>query len=189
MLRALILVVAVSLIYWLFKMKKQGIFRSRRPQNDLPVTSIEGHELRTFLDIDTPLECLRDDGVRYGQSFRLKNMPPIPHNQQCRCQTVPLSYTSSEVFQGALRDKSPRQTTLGELEAHDAQLLKSMLMGLHIHPLPIDFDTFCQQFDLSKVSEDYQSQILELVKKGFEKHQQSSTALLKTLPSDEKENT
>lgn len=167
MVKTVLLVVAVALLYWLYNMKKKKVFKRNRPI-ERRLTTISGSEIQTFLSADTPLECLAQDGVRFGESFRLKEISPLPHNEQCRCKIVNLSYTSEEVFQGALREDTHRESTIGRLDYKEASLLKSMLQNMHTDSDTASFEVYCQQFDLSSLSSEREQQFIELVREKYE---------------------
>lgn len=171
----LLVVVAAGLLYWLNKIRKKNVFKRHKPIERSP-TKIDGFEVQAVLSADTPLECLRHDGLRYGASFRLKTAPPLPHNELCQCKVVNLSYSSSEVFEGALRKNSMRESTLGVLSFAEASVLKDMLKGLHTQ-IPTDFKEYCQQFDLEPFSEERQAKIVALVRKKFDQFQVQTNSL------------
>ena len=162
----LLVVVVAGLVYWLNRLRKRQIFK-RHASVERPLTRIGGFEIQTMLDSTTPLECLQHDGLRYGESFRLKTAPPLPHNAQCTCKAIPLSYSSAEIFEGALRKNSMRQSAMGVLTAQEAMLLKEMLKGVSTQA-PNDFETYSQQFDLGFLSEGKRAKMAELVQKKFD---------------------
>ncbi|MBF0280207.1 MAG: hypothetical protein HQM13_20575 [SAR324 cluster bacterium] len=165
MVKVLLVVVGIGLIFWLNRIRKRGVFK-RYKGVERSVTGIHGFEIQTMLSSATPLECLRHDGLRFGESFRLKVSPPLPHNQQCQCQVVSLSYTSTEVFDGALRNNSERATAIGSLSYKEAHLLKEMLKTLH-SDLPPDFEEYCQQFELDDLPPDLREKMTGLVREKF----------------------
>ncbi len=127
MLKLLIAIVAVALLYWLYRQRRH-IF-NRRPRPTPVVTTLEAVEIRAFLAADTPQECLESDGSRHGEAFQSKTPPDLPHGSECRCERVSLFYTSADVFQGA-SESTPRKTELGELEGLEATALKRALLSL-----------------------------------------------------------
>ena len=166
MVKVLLVIVGVGLIFWLNRIRKKDVFK-RHHRIERSETSVSGFEIQTPLSAETPLECLRHDGLRFGESFRLKTAPPLPHNEHCQCKIVNLSYTSTEVFEGALRHHSIRETTMGTLDHKEASLLREMLKNLHPQ-LPNDFEEYRQRFDLDTLSREKQQQMIELVREKFD---------------------
>ncbi len=65
--------------------------------------------------------------MQFGRGFRRKESPSLPHDEHCRCVTTPFSFTSTEVFNGALRQLSGISTTIPNLEGEAArQLIESL---------------------------------------------------------------
>ena len=157
----------VGLLYWMYRAKKQNLFK----RHELPKrheTKIDGSEVRAFLDMTTSLDCLKEDGTRFGPSFRLTSPPPLPHPGNCQCKIVPISYTSTEVFQGEGGTHGTHESALGLLKDEDAQLFKKMLLGFYVQPLPATFEVFCQPFEIEKFTDDIRARALALMKKKFE---------------------
>ncbi|MBF0287977.1 MAG: hypothetical protein HQM14_09175 [SAR324 cluster bacterium] len=166
MAKVLLVVVAIALIYWISNIRKKNVFkRHRLPERTL--TAINGFEVQTFLSVETPLECLQYDGLRFGESFRLKMPPPLPHQDNCQCKVVDLSYTSTEVFDGALRENSFRDTAIGVLNYKEASILKEMLKNLHAE-IPENFETYCEQLELDVLSKEKQEKIKELIQQKMD---------------------
>lgn len=146
MVKYLLVVVAVGLIYWVHNMRKKKVFRRHRVV-ERRVTKISGSEVQTFLDGDTPLECLLQDGIRFGESFKLKEAPTLPHNDHCRCVIDERTFSSEDVFKGVLREGSGRESVIGTLNDSEAQALKKMLLSLQTDSLPENFESFWEKFD------------------------------------------
>jgi len=175
MLRVFLIIISISLIYWLTLLKKKKVFKRKSVPKSV-VTKIEGYECQAVLGLETPLECLRDDGVRFGNKFQKKNVPELPHSEQCKCESVPLFYTSSDIFQGgAGLSKTSRKTCVGSLDAPDAQLLRQMLLGLYTYPLPVNFEAFCHQFE-DGFSESVREELLALLEKGYQQGHSSDNS-------------
>ncbi len=165
--KVLLVIVAFSLLYWLHRIRKKGIFKRYTPPQPT-TTTITGYEVRTPIMLDTSPECFRLDGLRFGEDFRLKTAPPLPCNDTCQCKLIPLSYTSTEVFQGALRKNSTRETEIGTLEHKDAQIFKEMLLNLYPKPNEDDFEEYCKQFSLDQLSEEVRQRMKAVVQSKFE---------------------
>ena len=93
-------------------------------------TTIEAFEVQTFLEAQTPLVCLKEDGQKFGQQFKQKIPPELPHTTGCQCQLVQIYYTSSDVFQGENQENHTKPSSLGDLKAEDARILKQLLIHL-----------------------------------------------------------
>ena len=144
--------IAFALLYWLQKIKKQGVFRRHKKVEPI-ITNITGYEIRATLKLSTPLICLRYDGVRFGKSFRIKQTASLPHCQQCSCKKIPLQYSSDEVFHGVLRKDTQYQTFIGLLKYKQAQSLKKILFAIKSNDLK-DIRSFLTHFDWSDFSEE-----------------------------------
>ena len=165
MLKLFIAAFSVALLYWLWH-KKDKIFSGQKNNVEPVITTIEAIELQTFLDWDTPRLCLECDGIRYGNHFKQKKPPDLPHEPGCRCEAVKLFYTSDDVFQGT----SPilaRKSALGEISSTDALLLKKILLKIINESKKIDFDNFLNQFDLNIFSDDIRSAAIELLERAY----------------------
>ncbi len=64
---------------------------------------ISGFQVVTYMHPRMSAACLFDHGVQFGKGFRRKEGPTIPHGGSCKCEAIPFSFSSSEVFNGALR--------------------------------------------------------------------------------------
>ena len=166
MLKLFIAAISVGLIYWIWH-KKNQIFYNRGKKADPFITTIEAIELQTFLDWDTPQQCLECDGIRYGKQFKQKTPPDLPHEQGCRCEATKLFYTSDDVFQGT----SPiltHKSALGDLSAKDALLLKNILLKIKTGSEKGSFSDFLEQFEINNFSADIRSAAISLAERAFQ---------------------
>ncbi|MBF0240029.1 MAG: hypothetical protein HQM12_20195 [SAR324 cluster bacterium] len=168
--KTILLVVAIALGFWLLRSKKKHLFQRYKPPVKV-ITQIRGSRVAAYLGLDTPLECLMADETRFGESFRLKQLSQFPHGANCRCSIQPISFSSTEVFEGALRTQGGNESEVGFLSSTEASALKKMLLGLYSHPLPLTFEMFCQQFDFNNIEPATYKLMVELIKKGFDRHQ------------------
>ncbi|MGK5093798.1 hypothetical protein WDW89_17525 [Deltaproteobacteria bacterium TL4] len=183
LLQSLIIVIAIGLIYWILRIKKNKLFRRHsRPQK--VITNIEGNEVRTFLGLQTPLTCLKDDGFRFGKSFRVKTAPTLPHNEDCQCKILSIAYASTDIFETEPPTRKGYESFVGELSYQEAQVLKRILIGLHTRPLPLEFEVFCQQLGLDQLSEEVRSKARPLVQQNFDQYHQNIST--EPLPFNEK---
>ena len=92
--------------------------------------SIRGKKLVTPLSYETPLECLLADNINFGEDFKVKEEPTLPHNEHCRCELISLNLDTQEWFQEK-PEKSGSQIDLEHLTAPDRRYFKYMLIASH----------------------------------------------------------
>ena len=166
MLKLFIAVVALALIYWVWT-KKNQILPKRNDESESFITTIEAIELKTYLDWDTPLSCLKSDGTRYGRQFKQKNPPDLPHEKGCRCETTKLFYTSEEVFNGT-SPVTKHKSALGDLCSKDALLLKNILLEIKKESANRSFDDLMDKFELDDFSEEIRNEAIALAEQAFQ---------------------
>ncbi|NIP71732.1 MAG: hypothetical protein GWO16_01270, partial [Gammaproteobacteria bacterium] len=66
----------------------------------------QGYQVSAYVHPHMSQACLYDHGMQFGKGFRRKVGPALPHDAGCQCEVTPFSFTSSEVFNGALRSVS-----------------------------------------------------------------------------------
>ena len=169
MLKLFIAVVSVALIYWVWT-KKNQILPKRNDESEPFITTIEAIELKTYLDLDTPVSCLESDGIRYGRQFKQKTPPELPHEQGCRCETTKLFYTSEDVFQGT-SPVTKHKSALGDLCSKDALLLKNILLGIKKEYAKGSFEDLMDKFEVNDFSEDIRKNAVSLVEKAYQQSQ------------------
>lgn len=101
--------------------------KKRTPEPKVYARRIEGSQITAFLHPRVNVACLADHGVQFGKGFRRKEGPALPHDDGCRCHPVHFSYTSNEVFQGALRRPAPPGVSIPGLRDSDAVALLDVL--------------------------------------------------------------
>tara|TARA_B100000945_G_C20356854_1_gene585134 strand:- start:476 stop:994 length:519 start_codon:yes stop_codon:yes gene_type:complete len=166
MLKLFIAVVAVALIYWIWT-KKNQIVPKKNDESEPFITTIEAIELKTYLDWDTPVSCLKSDGTRYGRQFKNKTVPDLPHEQGCRCETTKLFYTSEDVFQGT-SPVTKHKSALGDLCSRDALLLKNILLEIKKETTNVSFEELIEKFDINEFSEEIRKKVLSLAEKAYQ---------------------
>ena len=165
MLKLFIAAFSVALLYWLWQ-KKENIF-SRRKNNVEPfITTIEAIEIQTFLDWDTPRLCLESDGIRYGNQFKQKKPPDLPHTQGCKCEAVKLFYTSDDVFQGTYPTLA-HKSAIGEISSKDALLLKKMLIKIIDNSNQTKFNDLINQSNIDNFSDEIRSGAISLLERAY----------------------
>ena len=166
MLKLFIAVIALALIYWVWT-KKNQILPKRNDESEPFITTIEAIEMKTYLDWDTPVACLKSDGTRYGKQFKQKKPPDLPHEQGCRCETTKLFYTSEDVFQG----NSPvtkNKSALGDLCSKDALLLKNILLEIKKKSSNGSFEDLMDKFEINDFSEEIRKKAVSLAEQAYQ---------------------
>ena len=172
MLKLFIALFGLILVYWIYKKKKQLFVR--HPNVEPVITTLEAFEVQTFLDSETPLVCLKEDGQKFGQQFKEKTPPELPHRVGCRCQVVQIYYTSSDVFQGENQGDHTKPSSLGDLKAEDARILKQLLVQTYQTSLFSTYEEMLSDFDTNLISEDIRDELLALTKNAFQLHRSST---------------
>lgn len=138
-------VIAVLAFILIVRMKSRGR-KPRAPSLYRP--KIGGFQVNTFIHPRISGACLHDNGVQFGRGFRRKEGPALPHNGECRCEIAAFSYTSSEVFNGALRNISSIRSTIAGLELTSARQLIEELKRLEHETLPGALEEYMKQVKL-----------------------------------------
>jgi hypothetical protein len=134
--------------------------RKRRiPETKVYARRIDGFQIAGYLHPHVNAACLADHGVQYGKGFRRKEGPKLPHDAQCRCRSVPFSFTSTEVFHGALRRGVPPASSIPGLPPDDALALLEALRAWNGSPPPDNVAAFLSEVGLDRFSEGYRPQI------------------------------
>lgn len=136
---------------------------------------IDGLQVVAFLHPEISATCLFDHGVQFGRGFRRKEGPVLPHVAGCRCITLPFSYSSSEVFHGALRGVADVPGSIGGLDADGTRSLVDNLKRAAGQPLPPDPADYFQLVQLDTFAENVRPAIAEFLR--------SRHRYLKTLPA------
>lgn len=111
--------------------------RKKRPRPEkVYARRISGSQVVIYLHPRVSGECLLDHGMQFGAGFRRKGGAQLPHDDTCRCRTVEFSYTSTEVFNGALRRGVSVGSTIAGLGPNDARQLIERLRQASERPLP-----------------------------------------------------
>ena len=99
---------------------------------------IQGSQVSAYLHPRMSAACLFDNGLQFGKGFRRKDGPQLPHSPDCRCEVVAFAFTSSEVFNGALRNLGAVKSSLPGLQPADGLRLVEQLKSVEAQPLPAD---------------------------------------------------
>ncbi len=121
-----ILAAAVLILTLRARQKRKGPTIVRGKQ-----ISISGQKLATPINKNTPLVCLLDEGKSFGEDFKEKTPPGLPHNENCRCELVPTLHRSHDWFNQKNKPVETFQTDLGELTRNEYRYYKYSLIIHH----------------------------------------------------------
>jgi hypothetical protein len=145
----LMLLVLVAFLIVL-RLKKRGRRKLRTPVYS---RRIEGFQVVAALEPEMPSACLFDHGVQFGRGFRRKEGPALPHDERCKCSTLPFSFTSNEVFNGALRTFAEIRNEVQGLDQPSANRLVDQLRRTESGPLPPTLEAYLARMDLDEFHE------------------------------------
>lgn len=119
-----IAVVIIAIIFILKRMKKNAPRYKMLSERQI---GIRGTRVLTFLEKDTPITCLLDHYKVYGEDFKDKNLPALPHCENCKCEYFEYYTRSREWFDGKSK-KEQFNTDLGKLDITKARYYKFALL-------------------------------------------------------------
>lgn len=123
------LLIAIAFVTYRARKKRSGptVIQGKR-------IAIRGQKISTPLERSTPLPCLLDDGKRYGDDFKDKTPPELPHAEGCRCELTEVVLHSHDLFNEKASKKKPKEsftTDLGELDRDTYRYYKYLLISNH----------------------------------------------------------
>ncbi len=127
--------------------------------------SIVGQTLTAVISNTAALACLLDDGKSFGEDYKEKEPPKLPHSDDCQCELVNVNYRSEDWFNVKSKDTTFRQTDLGELEKKDFRFYKYMLIANHKDADEHIKNEYLELAEFISVSEDFKSQVLQQIQK------------------------
>lgn len=110
---------------------------------------VQGFQLAAFVHPRMSAQCLFDDRVQFGEGFQRKEPPSLPHDEECRCQTIPFSFGASEVFKGALRENLDNRSTIPGMSPQEISRFIDRLKVVEGEGLPENGGDYLDQVDLS----------------------------------------
>ncbi len=143
-----VLLVAVAFVV-LLRLRR----RRRLPQVPVYARRIEGFQVVASLAPEMSSACLFDHGVQYGKGFRRKEGPELPHDERCRCASLPFSFTSNEVFNGALRNFTGVHSEAQGFTQKTADDLMAQLKKVESVQLPVDKEAYLAAVQVEDSSE------------------------------------
>lgn len=93
--------------------------------------AIKGQKLITNIGFTTPLPCLLDEGKLFGDDFKEKTPPPLPHTATCTCQLDNVLHRSYEWFHEKEKTGETYETDLGMLSRAEFRYYKFQLVANH----------------------------------------------------------
>lgn len=153
-----ILALAVIILTLRAKRKKQGPSIVHGKQ--IP---IRGQKISTFLSRDTPLKCLLDDDKSFGDDFKDKTPPTLPHETGCQCEMKPVIHRSHDWFNSKVKQTEKFVTDLGELDRNEFRFFKFKLIVEHKEVNEELKEQYQDLLENISVSEDFKSRIAKYV--------------------------
>ena len=121
--------------------------------------SIRGKKLQTPVSIDTPLSCLLDDNCSFGEDYRNKKEPDLPHTEKCQCTFLKFHRNSGDCF---LKDHpiEPRKASdLGLLLPHEQRYYKYLLIANHKDASTSQREEFSELSERIEVNENFKKRV------------------------------
>jgi hypothetical protein len=134
------------LLFTRIRSRRRGKLQRRKPA---PGPRIQGFQVSAFIHPRMGAACLFDHGLVFGKGFRRKEGPQLPHDADCRCEAVAFSFTSTEVFNGALRTVAGPRSAIEGLQTADAAPLIDRLKAVESQPLPPDAAGYAAAVELT----------------------------------------
>ncbi|MBI4081183.1 MAG: hypothetical protein HY423_01095 [Candidatus Lambdaproteobacteria bacterium] len=114
-------IAAAMIIFVVWRIRNRA--KRKVPRAPLYQPQVDGDQVTVFLHPRMSSACLFDHGLQYGRGFRRKEGPVLPHDANCRCRTIHFSFSSSDVFNGALRRVGSIESTVPGLDAEGGRKL------------------------------------------------------------------
>lgn len=136
--------IVLAALVALFVFARMRARRRAKPRRIAPAAGprIQGSYVSGWLHPRMSAACLYDCGVQFGKGFRRKEGPTLPHDDACGCTVVPFSFTSNEVFNGALRNASTARASIEGMDGAEAMHLADRLRAVESQPLPADAEGY-----------------------------------------------
>ncbi len=113
--------------------------RSKKKRSVSPLVysrRVDGMQINAYIHPAISEQCLFDHGIQYGKGFRRKEGPLLPHNDTCQCEDLRFSFTSTEVFNGALRNPTSLRSSIEGLTLPNSFRLVEAMKSKSGQPLP-----------------------------------------------------
>ncbi len=93
--------------------------------------TVIGKRLTTYLSKETPLTCLLEDDKKFGDDFLYKEIPLLPHNEECKCTLEPIIHQGEDLFKKKGKQEPVYPSDIGDLKRTDARYYKYTLICNH----------------------------------------------------------
>lgn len=120
---------------------------------------IRGQKLTTPIAPDTPLDCLLDEGKIFGEDFKDKSLPELPHGENCQCELTGVIRQSHDWFNNPPEKDEKITTDLGRLERNEYRYYKYMLIAHHQDSEDADRQTYVDLAENVSVAEDFKERV------------------------------
>ncbi|MDH5753022.1 MAG: hypothetical protein OEZ59_11490, partial [Deltaproteobacteria bacterium] len=107
--------------------------------------------------------CLFDSGTQHGRGFRRKEGPNLPHDENCRCESVAFSFTSTEVFHGALRKITRLDCSIPGLPEIQTRRLLELLKSAETRPVPASREEYLAAVTPGEFPEAWQDEVRQFL--------------------------
>jgi len=168
------MVLAIVAFFIVLRLRNRG--KRRTVSREVFARRIEGFQVTGYLHPEMSNACLFDHGMQFGKGFRRKDGPELPHDENCRCTTIPFSFTSTEVFNGALRNIADIPGTLDGMTTDTSRMFLETLKRLASQPIPDSSDRFLEQSGLEGFPEKNREAIKAFLETRFEFLKEHPTA-------------
>jgi hypothetical protein len=121
-----IMLIALALITFRAKRKRKGPTIVQGKQ-----ISINGQKVTTEIGITTPLPCLLEEGKIFGENFKDKTPPSLPHTVNCTCRLISVLHRSHDWFNEISKEEESFATDLGNLDRMYFRFYKYLLISNH----------------------------------------------------------
>ncbi len=120
-------IVALLILTFMARRKRKGPAIVQGKQ-----ISFTGQKLITPITAQTPLNCLLDEGKTYGEDFKDKTPPQLPHCEGCQCK-LEISVNRSRDWFDEKSKKSGEEidTDLGKLSRNEYRFYKYAILSNH----------------------------------------------------------
>ena len=158
-LNIILIFTGIFLFLWIRYRKN---FRKRQPVLREKQTLIRGVQLRTPLYLDTPLACLLANRKKFGEDFKEKEPPSLPHSEGCQCQLVDYEARSREWFEKSKANPNEFETDLGKLSEQESRYYCfSLILNREAELKDDEKQIFTECLEGVKVSSDFKKTVAE----------------------------
>lgn len=148
---AVLVMMGLLAVGWRFTRRRSG-HEKREERVRRPERKVEGFQVWSPLHLRMGRGCIFDHGMQYGPGFRRKEGPLLPHDPNCLCESVPFTFTGSEVFAGALRRVGEPRALEAGFPVKAIVPMFAALKRTSSEPVPADADGYVALIGLDSFS-------------------------------------